>query len=965
MATRAPAQGRVFDLLAEIPDEAGRLQFASRHRLFSRSTVEQLDAAVSVLVRIDLKKAQKLAESAMTIANRLADAESQAYALRAKANSLWFLGENREASTLHRQAIQLFKLVDRPIEVGRTLSTSIQSLILLGEYDRAHSVAKEAQKIFADAGDILRLARLDINVGNIFHRQDRFCEALSHYRRAYSRLILDEDQEGIIASLHNIAVCLIMVNDYEGAQGTYEKIREFCVSRKVPLALAQAEYNIAYMHYLRGSYGRALDMLRNARKLAQRTGDNYHAALCDLDLAEIYLEINLHHDAIELAQQAFTQFDHLGIKYEAAKALCYLAVGLSQERKGFRALELFQRARAMFIKEKNHIWPSLIDIYEATMYFNEGRLMKARQCCLSALDFFRNSPLPSRAILCRLLLARIALKAGEIECALRECQNALQAIAEYETPILKYEAHLVMGKIEEAGDKLEEAKVHYRNAKEVLDKLRNGLQGQLLKISFLENKLEVYESLVHLCIAPGLPAEARTEAWNCIEEAKSRTLLESISREAGSATTDNAHSGGLTPGVLKLREQLNWYYHRIEVEEQAQTPARDERLFELRRLAAHYEKSFLRLLRDLPSNEAEAAGLGMPKAVPLETLREALGPNTTLVEYFRVHDTLLAAIVTLDGIKIIPVTPASRAAETVRMLQFQLSKFMLGPDYIGQFHEQLLESTRGRLCELYTQLIAPVRASLKGQHLIVVPHEFLHQVPFHALCDNDQYLVDSFAVSYAPSASVYMQCRQKETNKTGSSLILGISDSQTPEIHKELKSIASSLPEAKVFVGRDASEQTLREKAPQSRLIHIASHGQFRRDNPAFSGIRLVDTFLTLYDLYRLRMPVDQVTLSGCSTGINGIGAGDELIGLMRGFLFAGARSLLLTLWDINDKTTAQFMKAFYKRFFRYPNRALALREAMLELRQRYPHPYYWAPFVLVGDASQALSTAKLEGKHA
>lgn len=953
MAARATAQAKVFDLLAEIADQAGRLEFASRHRLLSRSTVAQLDAAVSVLVRVDLKKARNLAESAVAIANRLADAESQAYALRAKANSLWFLGENQEASALHRQAVQLFKLVDRPIEVGRTLSTSIQSLILLGEYERAYSAAKEAQKIFADAGETLRLARLDINIGNIFHRQDRFREALSHYRRAYMRLVFDDDQEGIIAALHNIAVCLIMLNDYESAQSAYEKLREFCASRNVPLALAQAEYNIAYMHYLRGSYGRALDMLRATQELAQRIGDRYHSALCHLDLAEIYLEINLGHDAVEVAQQAFTEFDQLAIKYEAAKALCYLAIALARERKVFRALELFQRARSIFIKEKNYLWSSLIDFYEGMVYFNEGRLIKARQCCLSALEFFRNSPLPSRAVVCRLLLARISLKAGEVESARRECQNALQDIAEYETPILTYEAHLVMGNVEEAHNRLEEARIHYRAAKEAIDTLRNGLQGHQLKIAFLGNKLEVYESLVKLCIAPGGDSEARAEAWNCIEEAKSRTLLELISRVPGSAAPENAQSRALMPEVLKVREQLNWYHRRIEVEEQAQTPARDERLLELRQLAAHYEKKFLRLVRDLPLGEAEAAGLETAKPVVLEKLREALGPTTTLLEYFRVEDTLLAAVVTLDGIKLIPLTSASRAAETLRMLQFQLSKFILGPGYVGRFHDQLLDSTRAHLSELYAQLIAPVRTSLKGEHLVVVPHEFLHQVPFHALCDADQYLVDSFAFSYAPSASVYMQCRQKETNKSGSSLILGVSDSKTPEIHRELKSIASRLPEPRVYIGRNASEQTLRAKAPHSRLIHIAAHGQFRRDNPAFSGIRLRDTFLTLYDLYRLRMPVDQVTLSGCSTGINGIGAGDELIGLMRGFLFAGARSLLLTLWDVNDKTTARFMTMFYERYFSYPNRALALREAMLELRERYPHPYYWAPFVLVGDATQ------------
>jgi CHAT domain-containing protein len=121
-----------------------------------------------------------------------------------------------------------------------------------------------------------------------------------------------------------------------------------------------------------------------------------------------------------------------------------------------------------------------------------------------------------------------------------------------------------------------------------------------------------------------------------------------------------------------------------------------------------------------------------------------------------------------------------------------------------------------------------------------------------------------------------------------------------------------------------------------------------------FSGIRLGDTFLTLYDLYSLRLPVDLMTLSGCSTGLNVVAAGDELIGLVRGLLTAGARTLLLTLWDVNDNSTAQFMKAFYGRSDDRPHRALALREAMQELRERYPHPYYWAPFVLVGKVLSA-----------
>jgi CHAT domain-containing protein len=225
----------------------------------------------------------------------------------------------------------------------------------------------------------------------------------------------------------------------------------------------------------------------------------------------------------------------------------------------------------------------------------------------------------------------------------------------------------------------------------------------------------------------------------------------------------------------------------------------------------------------------------------------------------------------------------------------------------------------------------------------------LHYVPFHALFDGNGYLIDSFTVSYAPSASIYVQHRRKQVNRTGCSLIMGVPDRQAPSIYEELQAVAEIAPQAKVFLGTHASEAVLREHGPRSRLIHIATHGFFRQDNPMFSGIRLGESRLTLYDLYQLKLPAELITLSGCSTGLNVIAAGDELIGLVRGLLSAGAQSLLLTLWDVNDSSTADFMKAFYRRLFNRPDRALALREAMVELRQRYPHPYYWAPFILVG----------------
>jgi CHAT domain-containing protein len=116
-----------------------------------------------------------------------------------------------------------------------------------------------------------------------------------------------------------------------------------------------------------------------------------------------------------------------------------------------------------------------------------------------------------------------------------------------------------------------------------------------------------------------------------------------------------------------------------------------------------------------------------------------------------------------------------------------------------------------------------------------------------------------------------------------------------------------------------------------------------------FSGIRLGSSYLNLYDLYQLKLDAELVTLSGCATGLNVVAAGDELLGLIRGLLYAGAQSLLLTLWDVNDQSTTEFMVSFYEALQKGESKTSALRSATSRLRERYPHPYYWAPFLLIG----------------
>ncbi|MGH9640955.1 MAG: CHAT domain-containing protein, partial [Terriglobales bacterium] len=394
---------------------------------------------------------------------------------------------------------------------------------------------------------------------------------------------------------------------------------------------------------------------------------------------------------------------------------------------------------------------------------------------------------------------------------------------------------------------------------------------------------------------------------------------------------------------------LNWYYNLIEREQLRPEERSQERIKQLEQEARMRESDLTKAMKEATIAEAHEAGLEVAATVSLEQIRAALPADTTLVEYFRAKDHFLACVLTRDDLQITPVTVRPRIQKLLQLLQFQISKFRLDPKYLDTFSQPLLDATQSHLKNLYQELIAPIRNQLNSKHLVFVQHGLLHYVPFHALHDGESYLVDRFSVSYAPSASVYAICQSKTATITGNPLILGVPDAQTPSIQTEVEALSGMLPNAKVFVGEQATEAVLREHGRTSRIVHIATHGFFRQDNPMFSSIRLGDAHLSLYDINHLHLPAELVVLSGCATGLNVVTPGDELIGLARGLLQAGAQSLVLSLWDVHDESTKDFMIAFYARLQQGHSKANAMQAAMIELRERHPHPYHWAPFSLIG----------------
>ncbi len=419
-----------FAELAQLADSPSRKTFLREHETLLRpEVVVRLTEVVVRRIRVDAVESFHLAEAAIEIAQLLNDEESLALGLRAKANALYASGDNRAAAEHHERAFSLFEKLEKWNEAGRTLSASIQPLILLGEYIRAFNASERARDIFTRLDLPWRLARLEINVGNIFHRQDRFTEAITYYERAYEGLLLHQDAEAMAVVLGNMATCLISLNDFPRALKYHEQARKVAEENSMPLLVAQTDYNIAWLYYLRGEYSRAIEILYATRASCEASGDHYHEALCYMDLSEIYLELNLSEEARETAMQGFQRFQNLGLAYESAKTLANEAMALGQQNKSLPALEQFAKAREMFAQEKNLVWPWLLDLYQALLLFQEGRHFEARRLCIAAAKFFDDSVLAGKAVLSHLLLARIAYQMKELDEAQRETDIALQKVS--------------------------------------------------------------------------------------------------------------------------------------------------------------------------------------------------------------------------------------------------------------------------------------------------------------------------------------------------------------------------------------------------------------------------------------------------------------------------------------------------------------------------------------------------------
>jgi CHAT domain-containing protein/tetratricopeptide (TPR) repeat protein len=925
-------------------------------------TLAALKTEVDRLVGCDLNRATRLTERVEQLSELVGDPLARAFAEASRARLLHLLGHHGQASVLYEKAVGAMRAARLSTEAAIIQKQQVDALTHAGRYDDALRVARAARRALR-AGEPVQLAQLEVNVGNVYYLLDRYKKALEHYDKAHQilsvsgdetmRAVVDGNRSNILTELDRPDEALALL---ESAASAFDRTGQ-------ALYAAQTRFHMAYLHFLRGNYNTALASYYQVRDRLSELGSLHLVAWCNLEIAEILLALNAFDDAAESAAAARERFTELGMPYESARSALAHALALAGLGRLDEARGDLLTARDAFASNRNSTFTALADAYLAELAIRSDDPAEAASRAASSLRTFARQKLANKAAYSRLLVARAAYRGGDRAKAARLARGALVAAEKIFSPAVAYQSHHLLGRIERDRKRNRPALESFQCAIEIVEKLRGAIAADDFKATFLRDKVEVYEDAIAACLDEGSEPLIE-EALRLVESSKSRALADLLARYVRDAGEQAAPAGVRLKSearerLSKLIADLNWYSSQAGLEDEKGDQRKAETASRYRRELVRCERQIAQLFRRLESEGSEFAEIQRMRPATASDLRGALESDEVAIEYFTTGDEVSAFVATRDGVRLARGIASRREVErALAALRFQIEKFNYGAHYVEAHFGQLKRSIDDHLARLHGLLFAPLEAMIKSARLVIIPHGALHYVPFHALRGGTEYLVDRFEVSYSPSAAVLKLCRARQRaqasklkSQTAKSMVaLGVAESGTPNIEDEIEALGSIFPDAVRLTGERATRANLMEAAPAARFLHLASHGFFRRDNPMFSFLKLADSHLNFYSLLDLRLNAEMVTLSACHTGVNTVFPGDELHGLMRGFLYAGAPSLVVSLWAVSDGSTASLMREMYSNIRAGDTKRRALRRAQLAIKDAYGHPYYWAPFVLMGD---------------
>jgi CHAT domain-containing protein/Tfp pilus assembly protein PilF len=550
-----------------------------------------------------------------------------------------------------------------------------------------------------------------------------------------------------------------------------------------------------------------------------------------------------------------------------------------------------------------------------------------------------------------------------------------------------WEVYFGLGKCYETLNRNKEAIVFYQKSIREIDSIRSQILLDTFKAGFMKDKLKVYECLINLLYNKQIESSVNNvgrEIFEVVEKAKARAFLEVLGDAEISAkkSLDDALKENKKDSRLEISSNSealsNTKVEKIERQSLKRTYQQDENeyMFLVSKMRTEFQDT---------SNRVELNPYSL-----FEIQKHLLDKNMVLIEYYICEQRSYLFVIEKNNFHLF-LLPS----------RYQIEASIKG--YLKEISDPPHGEYRGYLAakRLYREFFSPVAKILPKSvnHLIIVPDGFLYYLPFESLIiepekesPNAQYLIEKYKISYAPSASSLLFLKEKRKSKEFPMILFamgspnynlglelnienkfpskilkelyenqGFEFSPLPHSKKEIKEISKYFPKNKqtVFLGDQAKEEVIKKSSLENyQIIHFACHSLLDERFPFRSALVLAmdkdskeDGFLLVREMYNLRLSAEMIVLSACQTGRGRLENTEGVLGLPRIFFYCGARSVISSLWKINDKSTTKFMSYFYKYLSQGESKSQALRMAKLKmLKSRYSHPFYWASFILYGD---------------
>ncbi len=914
-----------------------RAAFLSTHQhAITPAFFEELKSHSDRLALEDPHRALDLAGHMREAADTLEEPLPSAVACWAQGNALLCLGRYEEALASYQSAIPPYESAGDLLAVGRLQTNTAGVLKNLARYDEALSALERAQHTLRPWRDSRYMAALEMNQGSVYRLLGRYPESLESYARG--RAIFETlDNEIQVARMDiNRARVLVYLDRFGEAETLLRSAMQSLSAAGKQLPTARAQLNLATLLSKQGLHRQALEHYRQARAAFQALGVDTEVAVVDLYTTYDYLVLNLLPEAHETAIQSQEVFGALAMPRYQALAGSNRAVAARKLGRYEEALAELDIVRTTFSKRNVAAEVARIDVERATTLLELGEYAEANIVAQEALQVLSCHELPLWATEAQIVCAESLLRMNKgIESAdlyqnLRE-RSDLPAT-------LKWRIYAGLGQIAEIEGDLHRALLHYQEAIASIEWVEELLETAEFRAGFLDDKLPIYHSAVQVALeldeldtAYRLSVQAKSGVWRDALSISQREAYRSASLEA-------------------LRQQWRWLYNQLTRPEEDE----GEDLSEPKRSGGQYAArwSHLQELERQMGQEYRASASRLPHhiSLPQSEVRGRIPQDTVLLDYYCTAEEIHLFLVTNSEVHTFPGITSTIAVERlVNQWRFNLDSMRIGTSEARQVLD-LADQAYTILQHLDDLLIAPVREYLEGyQHLWIVPHGLLWEIPFAALYDGERCLIDRWQLMIIPGwVEGTGEKISAQVDLLGKPVVVGHTDRGRLQYTLEEARTVAAMVDTSPLIEEAATVARVQEEVGTCTLLHVATHGWFRSDAPLFSVIHLADGAVTVKDLETWDMPAIQlVTLSACETG-RSLNRGSDLLGISRSLFKAGARRLLVSLWAVDDVATTELMVRFYQRLRAEESLAAAWQAAQRAALAKYRHPFYWAGFILL-----------------